>query len=78
MKGSLTMPWSFSTLCIAASSTAAPTTAALRAGPAWSTGVNAIDRPPPAASADPVNTNGSWFPGSCQDGVAVLASSTAV
>jgi hypothetical protein len=56
--GSLTMPWSFSTLCIAANSTAAPGTAIFRAGPASSTGASAIVTAPPAAIAEPTNANG--------------------
>jgi hypothetical protein len=47
--GSLTIPWSFSTLCIAASSITAPAIAIFRDGPASSTGVNLIVIPPPAA-----------------------------
>jgi hypothetical protein len=40
--------------------------------------VNAIVTPPPAAIAEPPNTNGSSCAGACHDGTAVLASSTPV
>src|SRR3954471_19259756 len=72
------MPWPVSTRCIAARSTAAPATAALREGPASSTGVNTIVSPPPAARAEPAKTKGSCRCGACHDGTAVFASSTAV
>ena len=61
-----------------ASSITAPVTPIFRDGPASSTGVNTIVRPPPAAIADPANTNGSCLCGARHDGTAVLASSTAV
>ena len=56
----------------------APRIAIFRAGSASASGVNAMQMPPPAAIAEPPNTNGSLPWNSCHDGTAVLASSTAV
>src|SRR6185436_21039147 len=63
---------------VAASSTTAPTTASLRAGPAGSVGVSAATIPPPLAAALPANTKGSWRRASCQTGIDVPETRTAV
>ena len=76
--GSAVMPIAASMRRSTASSISAPPRASRRAGPASSTGAPIMPSPPEAAQAEPTKTNGRWRWLSCQVGVAVSESSTAV
>jgi hypothetical protein len=76
--GSAVIPIEDSIRCSAASSSSAPPSAMRRAGPACAVGTASMPMPPAAAAAEPTKTNGSSRWASCQDGVAVSASRTAV
>jgi len=76
--GSAVIPMRLVIRSNAASSTATPSSARLRAGPASPDGAASRPSPPAAVAAEPVNTNGiSWYP-SCQAGTAVSLISAAV